>query len=1294
VGDLDGDGLQDLLIGGASDDTYGDNAGGAYLIYGASDLAGVYTTDQIESAGRLADAGHTLSAANCESVHGAVLYGSVPDEQAGLAVAGGADVNGDGYADVLIGAAKARNGGGEARLVFGGPYGTDVPSAVGAAWAATLDVDGDPGDWSSDVRLETTSGSGTGAVVTWDADNVYLGFDNPDVASGGASHFGVVYLGDGDADGDPTGRGFHTQQPGLPFASDRRIVVRADGGYDSFDVFSGGAWASTSLADAGVTEAEGTVLELAVPRALLGGDRMELAVVWLYEGAGFETSFHGVPAEAFAGGTYDPDVSAWLSFELNRPTAPSRYGVLPDGGGRPLVEEDYGTWYLDADGDGQADQDRIAYVGCEMHKPATCPGEPLAVADPALATDCDDADPDVYAGHGCGPALCVGDATTGDSDGDGWCDDLDRCPLTWDAQEDGDGDGVGDRCDPCPHDAADDSDGDGSFDSADLCLGDDAAGDTDGDGTCDDLDPCAAYDRDVGSALGVVDADDTCGAGNDLTASCGGGSASDDIAIRWTAPADGTFVFTTDGSSYDTTLHLRDGASCTGPAPELACDDDGGAGSRSAITHTVSEGDVLLVVVDGYSASSCGDYVLTIDCASGDGDGDGTCDDADLCFGDDATGDTDGDGVCDDGDPCPLDATDDTDGDGVCDSVDLCLGDDATGDSDGDGTCDDRASCVPFDKDVGSALGVVDADDSCSFAADYTATCGSGAGSEDVAIRWTAPAAGTYTFTTNGSSYDTTLHLRDGAVCPGPAPQLVCNDDGGEGTRSLITRTVDEGDVILVVVDGYGSSSCGDYVLTVDCASGDADGDGVCDDADPCPVDALDDSDGDGSCDVDDLCAGDDATGDSDGDGVCDDTDACPLSDPDDADGDGTCDDVDLCVGDDAAGDTDGDGVCDDADACPLDAPDDADGDGVCDSVDLCVGTDATGDSDGDGFCDDADVCPSQSDDQTDSDGDGAGDACDACPASAPDDADGDGICDDVDLCFGDNATGDTDGDGTCDDLDDADTDGDGITDEDEACYGTDPTLSDSDGDGLLDWEEITRGSNPLESSTSSNRITYRAEATIDDDDTIITSGLVFDLGDTVRAVITMPLGLPDDEPDDDYGLYDTNDASGYIRWGETWLTIDYAEQHYFIPGGVYGDEQLGFNLHFTDASQPGYQDYEVYVLYEAFPGSWPHSGTDPLDAFRLEVPAQDPFFDSAITITDNSFNDASATMGWFIADNDGDGLSNTEEVVTCSDPFERDTDGDGLDDDEELAASTDPRDPDTDGDGQPDGADPDPLVP
>ncbi len=44
---------------------------------------------------------------------------------------------------------------------------------------------------------------------------------------------------------------------------------------------------------------------------------------------------------------------------------------------------------------------------------------------------------------------------------------------------------------------------------------------------------------------------------------------------------------------------------------------------------------------------------------------DGSCDSSDLCVGNDASGDTDGDGTCDDVDVCPLDATDDSDGDGV-----------------------------------------------------------------------------------------------------------------------------------------------------------------------------------------------------------------------------------------------------------------------------------------------------------------------------------------------------------------------------------------------------------------------------------------------------------------------------------------------------------------------------------------------------------------------------------------------------------------------------------------------------
>ncbi len=97
-----------------------------------------------------------------------------------------------------------------------------------------------------------------------------------------------------------------------------------------------------------------------------------------------------------------------------------------------------------------------------------------------------------------------------------------------------------------------------------------------------------------------------------------------------------------------------------------------------------------------------------------DSDGDGVCDDVDICEGDDATGDSDGDGVCDDIDACDGDdATGDSDGDGVCDDIDACNGDDATGDSDGDGVCDDIDPCPSDAGDDSDGDGVCDSDDVC-----------------------------------------------------------------------------------------------------------------------------------------------------------------------------------------------------------------------------------------------------------------------------------------------------------------------------------------------------------------------------------------------------------------------------------------------------------------------------------------------------------------------------------------------------------------------------------------------------
>jgi hypothetical protein len=77
------------------------------------------------------------------------------------------------------------------------------------------------------------------------------------------------------------------------------------------------------------------------------------------------------------------------------------------------------------------------------------------------------------------------------------------------------------------------------------------------------------------------------------------------------------------------------------------------------------------------------------------------------------TGDSDGDGVCNDTDICPLDQLDDQDNDGICDSDDFCFGMNETGDSDGDGVCNDTDICPLDQLDDQDNDTICDSDDVC-----------------------------------------------------------------------------------------------------------------------------------------------------------------------------------------------------------------------------------------------------------------------------------------------------------------------------------------------------------------------------------------------------------------------------------------------------------------------------------------------------------------------------------------------------------------------------------------------------
>ncbi|MDP6933211.1 MAG: MopE-related protein, partial [Myxococcota bacterium] len=154
VGDMDGDGYDDLAIGAHGVDS---STGAVYIISGTDDLSSVSSD--------LADATATL-------------LGETEGDSAGKAIDGAGDVDGDGNADVVIGALKYSSKTGAAYLVYGpvsGSWTLDVDTQfTGEAeddWAGTTvgaagDMDGDGyDDFMVGAYQEGEAGSGAAYVI-------------------------------------------------------------------------------------------------------------------------------------------------------------------------------------------------------------------------------------------------------------------------------------------------------------------------------------------------------------------------------------------------------------------------------------------------------------------------------------------------------------------------------------------------------------------------------------------------------------------------------------------------------------------------------------------------------------------------------------------------------------------------------------------------------------------------------------------------------------------------------------------------------------------------------------------------------------------------------------------------------------------------------------------------------------------------------------------------------------------------------------------------------------------------
>ena len=213
----------------------------------------------------------------------------------------------------------------------------------------------------------------------------------------------------------------------------------------------------------------------------------------------------------------------------------------------------------------------------------------------------------------------------------------------------------------------------------------------------------------------------------------------------WTAPQAGTLQLNTLGSDYDTTLGVYTGSSVGSLSALGANDDNGSGGVWSRVVVPVSAGTVYRVAVDGYRGAS-GSYRLQ------------------GSFTSDAPPPP----------PPPPPAND---------------------------SFSAATNLTSLEATDGTTVGATRESGEPSHV-------GAGAGGQaSIWYRWTAPADGAVTLSTEGSDFDTLLAAYSGATL-GSLQPLAGNDDVDPGTHwSRVSFAVQQGATYRIAIDGYGGRS-------------------------------------------------------------------------------------------------------------------------------------------------------------------------------------------------------------------------------------------------------------------------------------------------------------------------------------------------------------------------------------------------------------------------------------------------------------------------------------------------------
>jgi len=200
VGDVNGDGFDDVIVGAYfNDDGPGTGAGAAYIFFGASDLSGTKSLGEGQSAD-------------------VTILGKVANDNLGDVVSGVGDVNGDGFDDIIVGAPLNDDGpgtGAGAAYIFFGASDLSGTKSLGEGQSADITI---LGKADSDNLGGAVSGAGD---VNGDGfDDIIVGAHLNDDGPGNSAGAAYIFFGASNLSG--------TKSLGEGQSADTTILGKAD----------------------------------------------------------------------------------------------------------------------------------------------------------------------------------------------------------------------------------------------------------------------------------------------------------------------------------------------------------------------------------------------------------------------------------------------------------------------------------------------------------------------------------------------------------------------------------------------------------------------------------------------------------------------------------------------------------------------------------------------------------------------------------------------------------------------------------------------------------------------------------------------------------------------------------------------------------------------------------------------------------------------------------------------------------------------------------------------------------